>query len=432
MTTKNNNENSDFKKYKKLFEKEKNTRESKNILWKNHPELVHDDKLFYTEEDKKLIKELLYNQIPSKYRSEYWYISTGAKLECKNNPGYYQKLVNLIPNFNDHPDFPIIEADKERAFPEIDFFQVNDNLKKLTNILKAFTIRNSPSIGYIQAFSFIAAQLLYIFKEEEDNEEKAFWCFTKIIEDYLPFNYYIEVKGILDDFDIMYSFLKEKFNGLSKSQNTYINLNAIIPGCFSSLYADRINLETLYNIWDVFFIYGDVILFRAFYFYVSVLLDKVNEYFKSETQLDKWTKEFMEIKPDNLLNYFLLMDKTINDSDIRELRNKVENKDFGERNVEAFADAKVDSKKCYINTPFCFYNEKIKKTDIYSEYKIFKLKGNTKKEENYLTQLFEDDKFAINNEKVIKNENFGDDDTLDNILVERVEHVCPEKNQEKN
>lgn len=59
MTTKNNNENSDFKKYKKLFEKEKNTRESKNILWKNHPELVHDDKLFYTEEDKKLIKELL-------------------------------------------------------------------------------------------------------------------------------------------------------------------------------------------------------------------------------------------------------------------------------------------------------------------------------------------------------------------------------------
>ena len=430
MTTKNNNENSDFKKYKKLFEKEKNTRESKNILWKNHPELVHDDKLFYTEEDKKLIKELLYNPLPLEYRSKYWYISTGAKLECKNNPGYYKKLVALIPKFKFHPHFETIELDKKRTFP--DLFKEGDNSEKLANILKAFTIRNSPSIGYVQGFNYIAGQLLCIFQNEKDNEEKVFWCFTKIIEDYLPLNYYLNLKGVDAYANIVYTFIKKQISFLMQKDVLYSIFNALTYRCFSSLYSNISNLETLHNIWDVFFIYGDVILFRAFYFYVSVLHDKVNEYFKSETQLDKWTKEFMEIKPDDLLNYFLLMDKTINDSDIRELRNKVENKDFGERNVEAFADAKVDSKKCYINTPFCFYNEKIKKTDIYSEYKIFKLKGNTKKEENYLTQLFEDDKFAINNEKVIKNENFGDDDTLDNILVERVEHVCPEKNQEKN
>ena len=56
--SKNNKENSDFKKYKKLFENEKNTRISKQVLWENYPNLVDKDKLFYTEEDKKLIKEL--------------------------------------------------------------------------------------------------------------------------------------------------------------------------------------------------------------------------------------------------------------------------------------------------------------------------------------------------------------------------------------
>ena len=418
MATKSNKENSDFKKYKKLFENEKNARISKQVLWENYPKLVDKDKLFYTEEDKKLIKELLYNPLPAKYRSEYWYISTGAKLECKNNPGYYQKLVNLIPNFNDHPDFPIIEVDKERAFPEIDFFQVNDNLKKLTNILKAFTIRNSPSIGYIQAFSFIAAQLLYIFKEEEDNEEKAFWCFTKIIEDYLPFNYYIEVKGILDDFDIMYSFLKEKFNGLSKSQNTYINLNAIIPGCFSSLYADRINLETLYNIWDVFFIYGDVILFKAFYFYASFFIDKNFGF-----SINQFPEKAKDIKQNDLLNYYLLMDKTLNDDYIKEHRSKV-------KKIEVEKNENIDDndKKCDKKNPYCLYIVRNKKINLFSEYKIFKLKENTKKNEDYFSELFKNDEFVNNNSKVIKNENHGG--SLDDILIERVKHVCPQENQD--
>ena len=37
MATKSNKENSDFKKYKKLFENEKNARISKQVLWENYP-----------------------------------------------------------------------------------------------------------------------------------------------------------------------------------------------------------------------------------------------------------------------------------------------------------------------------------------------------------------------------------------------------------
>ena len=302
MTTKKNKENSDFKKYKKLFENEKNTRISKHVLWENYPKLVDKDKLFYTEEDKKLIKELLYNPLPPEYRSKYWYISTGAKLECKKNPGYYKKLVALIPKFKFHPHFETIELDKKRTFP--DLFKEGDNSEKLANILKAFTIRNSPSIGYVQGFNYIAGQLLCIFQNEKDNEEKVFWCFTKIIEDYLPLNYYLNLKGVDAYANIVYTFIKKQISFLMQKDVLYSIFNALTYRCFLSLYSNISNLDTLHNIWDVFFIYGDVILFRAFYFYVSVLHDKVNEYFKSETQLDKWTKEFIEIKPDDLLIIF--------------------------------------------------------------------------------------------------------------------------------
>ena len=53
----------------------------KNISWgKEGKNLLK--KTYFTEEDKKLYKLLLIKgEIPSKYRGEFWYISTGGKRE---------------------------------------------------------------------------------------------------------------------------------------------------------------------------------------------------------------------------------------------------------------------------------------------------------------------------------------------------------------
>ena len=96
-------------------------------------------------------------------------------LNVKNNPCYYQQLVDLIPQFKDFRELKEIEKDKERTLIKIDFFQVDENVEKLANILKAFAIRNSPSLGYCQGFNFIAGQLLYVLQDEE----KAFLVFYK-------------------------------------------------------------------------------------------------------------------------------------------------------------------------------------------------------------------------------------------------------------
>ena len=170
----------------KAFDEKKAKYKKAGFSWANHLRLVDKEKLYYTKEDKELIKKLLYNPMPKNVRSEYWYIITGAKIECRNNPGYYQKLVDLSPKFFPYcPYSSMMTADIERLKKsgKIEFFKAQENCDKLTNILNAFTLRNSPSIGYRQEFVFIAGILFTVMLDEEKN----FWTLTKIIEDLLYF-----------------------------------------------------------------------------------------------------------------------------------------------------------------------------------------------------------------------------------------------------
>ena len=78
----------------------------------------------------------------------------------------------------------------------------------------------------------------------------------------------------------MYAFIEKEINFLDKNDKIYDSLYSIVTGYFMHLFVDQINLKSSYNIWDSFFIYGDIILFRAFYFYASFIFDKEIENFK--------------------------------------------------------------------------------------------------------------------------------------------------------
>ena len=62
----------------KKFSDERIKRGKSNTLWSKYHELVEENKLYYTEQDKELIKELLYTE----FRSEYWYIVTGEIIQA--------------------------------------------------------------------------------------------------------------------------------------------------------------------------------------------------------------------------------------------------------------------------------------------------------------------------------------------------------------
>ena len=157
-----------------------------------------------------------------------------------------------------------------RTFPHIPFFKNEENLKKLSNVLNAFSLRNCSSISYCQGFNYIAAQLLLVIEDEE----KVFWIFTRIIEDYLPFDFYLKFAGVRADMAIMHSILVKKLDFIDKNEELNLCINNLISRCFISLYSEIVEVEILRNIWDIFFIYGDPILFRTFKFIAFLLCDK--------------------------------------------------------------------------------------------------------------------------------------------------------------
>ena len=83
----------------------------------------------------------------------------------KDFPNYYNDILNNYPNYIPSLFEKTIESDLGRTFPEEEFFQSNDNINKIRNILIAFSRRNS-SIGYTQGFNFIVGRLLEVIKNE--------------------------------------------------------------------------------------------------------------------------------------------------------------------------------------------------------------------------------------------------------------------------
>ena len=430
MTSKNDDENIlDEKKYELFLSRtEKNKRLKQGIIWKKNPELVSKEKIFYTEKDKALIKQLLFNPIPSEFRAEYWFISTGAKLEYNNNPGYYDKLKKLLEKHKNFPFVKTISLDLRRTFPGNPFFKDEENLKKLSNILNSFALRNCSSINYCQGFNYIAAQLLYVVRDEE----KVFWIFTKIIEDYLPFDFYLKFTGVRADMSIVHSFIVKKLDYIDKNEELKLCINNLISRCFISLYSEIVEVNILYSIWDAFFIYGDTILFRTFKFIAYLLCEKKFKKYNIEIVHEELTKKLHQITNNDLLNYFLLIEKNINDSFIAENR-KIKRHKIYKQNGQFDESLGESGIQCDLKSPFCYYNNIINEISKFSEFKVFKLKQNTKRIDNYFLDKCnnenKDSDKDNDNKNIIKDEicevNFDD------VLIERMEHKCQENNEIK-
>ena len=431
-----------------MYKAEKAKRFKQGILWKNHKELISSEKIVYSKKDKLLIRELLFNPMPPEFRGKYWLIISGAKQEIINNPGYYNKLKNLAkiaPNF---PFKKSISLDLRRTFPSMEYFKKQENLDKLRDILLAFSLRNSISIGYCQGFNFIVAQILLVL----DDEEQAFWVFTKILEDFLPLDFYLKFSGVRIDMSLAQSIISKKLDFINKNEGLTLCINNLISRCFISLYSETLEIDVLRNIWDAFFIYGDLILFRTFKFIAYLLCDK--KYENPRYAIDQIHEEILnklqKIKDTDLLNYFLMADHLINESYIKENRKRKKMKVY-EQNVN-FKENIAGSGQldCDVRTPYCVYNTEINDIDKYNDFKIFRTNKNTKYFQNYFVDKFKNEEkkniYNYKEEKFndINDNNNGKDnednniddgevnlDDFDGVLLERHKHVCG-KNDENN
>ena len=396
-----------------LFKKEMSKRQKNNYFWKDYiSKLLSNSKLQYTEEDKELIKQLLFNHLPSKYRKTYWLIASNAKYQMLNNKGYYQKLLEIYPKTIPFPFEKTINYDLKRTFPQKTFFQDEKNIQKLKNILMAFAYRNI-TIGYSQGFNFIAAKILLVIQ----NEEESFWVFTNILENYLPIDFYLKFTGVKVDMQIIKNLINSTLKYSKNDETLDIILNNLLTKCFISLFSQSFQDCISNIIWDAFFIYGNIILYKAFIWVVYNLFDQNMKNFSIENIHTELIQKIENLDNVYTLNYFLLLMNRITDENIKHNKNKIYDKTIKENSFPSFENLKKI--QCDKSLPFCIKNRDIDNIYKYNQFIILK----TNKSLNIINDYFfnESKNCQENKENDLnKNNNL----TINDLLIERQKHYC--------
>ena len=421
---------------KKIFLNKLSKNKEKKLEWKYYfNQLFSPDIIFYNSKQISLIKELLISKLPTEKRRDFWFISSGAKREMLNNPGYYSSIIKNFPNGTQSPGEASLKLDITRTFPYLDFYKKEENRKKLERILKAFVRRNA-TIGYSQGLNFIVGRLLMVLEDEE----KTFWVFTQIIEDYLPGDFFLLFAGVRKDMKIIEKLMKKELKFFDENINTC--MSNLISRCFISLFSQTFPENVLYIIWDAFFIYGEEILYKTFIWIAYLHYDKslvghdIDEI--NKIILDKM-KDTTDI---NSLKYFLYLYDAVDNNKIKQWRKKIELDTSKEAMLNRENKKNI---KCDKNMPFCLYNIEENNVEKNKHFLVHKIKydmniikdyffDNSNKKEN------KDEKKEINKEQI--NEEEGNNINIINIendfinneldisanslLIERQKHLCPE------
>ena len=101
----------------------------------------------------------------------------------------------------------------------------------MKNILIAFSMRNL-TIGYCQGFNYIVGKLLLMLNF---NEEDAFWVFTQIAENYLPFDFYIKFAGVRVDMEIVKKIIKSTIKNIDMNLINSLDISVIVSYLMRSM-----------------------------------------------------------------------------------------------------------------------------------------------------------------------------------------------------
>jgi len=416
-------------------------KEGKNII--NNLENI----ILFSKEQQSILKYLYLNDlIPKQYHSELWFISIGAKREQINNPKYYKNLLDNYPHFIPSAHEKQIELDIPRTFVDPNLQNRTDLKKKLRNILIAYSKRNI-TIGYCQGFNFMVGKLLQFYNNDE---EKTFWVFTQILENILPFNYYITMYGVLIDTNIIMDILKMK-NGDDLNPNLELFFYKTIILFLASLFTENLNDNLLYIVYDSLFMDGFIVIYKVILFLFDYLmkmskklkreleLNEMDEYFKSllNNINEKEIKKLRKLLFDEL-TYFEFNLKTLEnmrnnkkDEIYSEIEKDVKLRKFkeDEKNNKLVLNSlllykngkKNELSECDLDWPLCIYDKKYRYE--LCEFLNFKvLNFNIK--EDYFNNINE-----LNKENIIKEENdinplIKQADKFKDLLIERRKHIC--------
>ena len=373
-----------------------------------------ENKLSFTNKENYILMQLFKNDtIPRKYHPQIWLISSGAKRQMLNNKNYYNNLLNgyfsVIPSAFEKQ----INLDIPRTFTESNKYQNEILLKKLKNILIAFSRRNI-SVGYCQGFNFIIGKFLEIYNE---NEEEVFWLFCQLIEVIFPSDYYLTLSGILTDTTILTNILEMKYP------------------------------KSLFTIYDSLFLCGSITIFKSILFlldYCKKSYEKLNTFMDlpelndyNKNILSNLTYQDVNDLRKKLFDYnkvFEFSMKNINKkrNEIRketekEIQMNHKNKQFKEEEKKELlvlnSYINSDNNKCDLDWPLCIYDKKYRFEN--NDFFVFKVLDEPNFiDDYYFNEYNHNNKNEIIKEKVDYNDNKIKIEIYKDLLIERRPHLC--------
>ncbi|CAG2012870.1 unnamed protein product, partial [Fusarium graminearum] len=214
-------------------------------------------------------KTLVLGGIPVAYRAKVWSECSGAT--ALRVPGYYEDLVAQSGEDDDAVVVSQIQMDINRTLTDNIFFRKGPGVKKLNEVLLAYSRRNRD-VGYCQGMNLITANLLLIMPSAED----AFWVLTSIIENILPHGYYDHsLMASRADQQVLRQYVAQVLPKLSAHLDSlFIELEALTFQWFLSVFTDCLSAEALFRVWDVVLCTNDG---STFLFQVALALLKLNE-----------------------------------------------------------------------------------------------------------------------------------------------------------
>jgi len=246
----------------------------------------------------------------------------------------------------------------------------------------------------------------------------------------LPGDFYLLFYGVRKDMKVIEKIIKKELNFLDT--NIELCLSNLISKCFISLFSQNIPDQILFTIWDAFFIYGEIILYRAFIWIAYLHYDKslknqdIEDINKSIINKMKNTNDI------NSLYYFLYLYSSINNNLIKQWRNTIESS----AQEETMLNRPISNNdiKCNKNMPFCLYNNEENNINKNKQFLVHKTNYDLKIINNY---FFDNIKNKENNEKD-KNENIENKLNIEcsndlnisanSLIIERQKHICIENN----
>ncbi|KAF4589877.1 TBC domain protein [Ophiocordyceps camponoti-floridani] len=214
-------------------------------------------------------KTLVLGGIPVAYRAKIWSECSGAN--ALRVPGHYEDLVARSGEGDDPAVVGQIQMDIRRTLTDNIFFRKGPGVRKLDEVLLAYSRRNRE-VGYCQGMNLIAANLLLMTPSAED----AFWLLASVIENILPQGYYDHLlMPSRADQVVLRQYVSTVLPKLSAHLDSLsIELEALTFQWFLSVFTDCLCAEALFRVWDVVLCTNDG---STFLFQVALALLKLNE-----------------------------------------------------------------------------------------------------------------------------------------------------------